>query len=269
MRRTPFLLTASAVTAVTATMALTGGSAFAGNTGSQAGPNKPADVRLAKGATLQQIQAAAATDISNRVTALNSAIGKVKAATFLGSDQATLLTMLQSDVTGLQQLGQTIAADTTSSAAAANLKQVYTNFRVYVLTLPVAARVARDDRMATVAAPRLTKVAARIASKETPANQSQVGPLLSDLASHVSAATSAVNGDVATLEGYTPADWNANHSLLATSKASTATAFGDLTTARSDAKQAAADVGFAGRKGAKGTNPTSSTPAAAPTGAIA
>jgi len=269
MRRTPFLLTATAVTAVTATMALTGGSAFAGSTGGQASPTKPADVHLAKGATLQQIQAAAATDISDRVTALNTAIGKVKAATFLGSDQAVLLTMLQSDVTGLQQLGQTIAADTTSSAAVADLKQMYTNFRVYALALPVAGRVSHDDRIASVVAPRLTKVAARIASKETSANQAQVGPLLSDLASHVSAATSAVNGDVATLEGYTPAGWNADHSLLAASKAATASAVSDLTTARSDAKQAAADVGLKGGRGTNGANPTTSTPATAPTGATA
>jgi len=254
MRRTTLLLTVPAVTAAAATIGLTAGSAFAGapastpaapQTSSPSAPGQPAsEVKLPPHPTLQQVQSAAATDIALRVDRLNAAIVKVQGKTDLGADQATILHTLQGDVSGLQQLGATIASDTTVKSAAAGYTQMFTNYRVFVLALPVAGRVSLDDAITNIAAPRLTKVAARIASHETPANQAQVQPLLADLASKVSSATATVSGAPATLEGYTPAAWNANHSLLASSKTATQGAVAAIKQARSDAQQAAAAVGL-------------------------
>lgn len=213
-------------------------------------------VKLPPNPTLQQIQAAAATDISNRVTSLNAAVAKVQKATDLGTDQAPLLHTLQTDVPALQQLGQKIAADTAVQAAQADYEQIFTTYRVYLVALPVTRLVLVDDRATATAGPRLTKVEARIATKETPANQAQVQPLLADLATQVSSATSATKGLPATLEGYTPAQFNTNKHPLDQARNGTKSAVGALTKARSDAKQAGSDVGLGHAKAQKGAATT-------------
>jgi hypothetical protein len=252
MRRSRLLLSAVAVTATAATAGLTLGSAFASTSpttpsasatpaAAKAGKQAP-DVKLPKNPTLAQVQAAAATDIANRVTVLNTAIAKVQAAKDLGGDQATLVTSLQGDIAGLQQLGTSIAGDTTLAAAETAYKQIFTNFRIYALAVPATRLVVADDRLLNTTGPALTKRAARIAAKETPANQAVVQPLLADLATQVTAANTALSGQPAALEAFTPAAWNSNHKLLGTSRADTKTALSDLAKARSDAKQAAAAV---------------------------
>jgi len=250
MRHTRFLFTSAAVTAIAATAGLGAGSAFASTTpaSSSSGSATPAaatttpDVKLPKNPTLPQLQAAAATDISNRVAVLDAAVAKLQAATDLGGDQATLIHNFQSDISGLQQLGTNIAADTTVPAAKAGYTQIFTNFRIYALALPAARLVATDDRIVNTAGPALTKRAALVAARETPANQAEVQPLLADLATQVTAANTALDGQTAALIGYTPADWNANHTLLVAPRGATKTATADLVKARHDLKQAVADV---------------------------
>lgn len=261
MRHSPIRSTAAAAAVVVAAAGIGTGAAFAaGASTTPSAPTTPAPhqgghghtVKLPPNATLQQIQAAAATDVSNQVTSLNAAITRVQKATDLGGDQATLLHMLQPDVPALQQLGQKIAADTTVPAARADHEQIFTNYRVYGLALPVTRLVIVADRADATAGPRLTKVAARIAAKETPANQAQVQPLLADLATQVGSATSATKGLPSTLEGYTPQRFNADKHLLDQAKGETKTAVGALMRARSDARQAAADVGLGHAKAQKG-----------------
>jgi hypothetical protein len=253
MPHLPSRITVVGATAVTAIIALGVGTAFAASgssttTGAAAATTRNGshakDPKIPQDATLQQIQAAAATAISKRVSSLNTAIAKVDKTADLGSDQATLLGTLRSDETGLTQLGQTIAGDNTLPTAKTDYKEIFSDYRVYALVLPVTRQVVVDDRIINTAGARLTKVAARIAAHETPADQTEVQALLTDLANQVSAATAAVKGQPATLEGYTPADWNANHQLLNTARSATKTAVADLVKARSDAKQAAADEGL-------------------------
>lgn len=113
-----------------------------------------------------------------------------------------------------------------------------------------------DDSGAVTAGPRLTKVAAAIASKESPANQAQAQPLLADLATQVASATAATKGLPATLEAHTPAQLNANKHLLDQARNSTRTAVGDLVKARSDARQAASAVGLGHGQAKKGAATT-------------
>lgn len=226
-------------TAVLATVGLGAGTASAA-TGGKQHHNAP----LARDATLPQIQAAAKTDVSNRVNDLATAISTVQKATDLGGDQAGLLSSLQGEVSGLQQLEQKIAGDTDTTTARADYEGIFTQYRVYLLELPRTRLVMADDRITNAAGPRLTKVASRIQAKETPANQAQAAPLLADLTTQVSHGTGAVNGQVATLQAATPAAWDANHGVLAPERSATKTAVADLKKAASDAKQAAADVGL-------------------------
>jgi hypothetical protein len=224
--------------------------------GGSAAPSTPASpagtVKLPPNPTLQQIQAAAATDTAHEVAALQSAMARVQKAKDLGGDQAALLHRLQAAASGLQGLAGKIAADTTVAAARSDYRQIFTNFRAQALVLPVTRLVVADDRITATAGPRLTSIAARIAGRQTPANQAQVGPLLADQATQVASATAAVKGLTATLESYTPAQYNADKQLLDHARTATKTAVGDLAKARSDAKQAAADVGLRQGKAGKG-----------------
>src|SRR5580658_2259970 len=99
---TAALATAALATAATLGVAAAGAATpSSGNSGSTAAP-----------ATLAGIKAKAATDITARVNALNSAIAKVNTAQGLGSGQATLVSYLGTDLAPLQQLNQTIQGDT-------------------------------------------------------------------------------------------------------------------------------------------------------------
>ena len=103
--------------------------------------------------TLAGIKAKAATDITDRVNALNAAIAKVNGAKGLGSGQAALASYLGADIAPLQQLNTTIQADTTVQQAAHDFGTIFSDYRVYVLVLP-AARIAADaDRATTTAIP--------------------------------------------------------------------------------------------------------------------
>jgi hypothetical protein len=276
MRRHTLRLTAAAVAATTVTGGLLAGAAFAapgappGAAGSPkpgaAGSPKPGSAAgtkpgtsrsaLPRNATLQQVQAAATTAVNARVGALNDAAGRVQKAGDLGGDQAALLHALQADVAGLQQLGGKIAADPTVQTARADYEHIFTGFRVYVLVLPVTRTVGAIDRIDNTVDPRLTTVAGRISSHLTPADQGQVQPLLGDLATQVGTSKSATTGLAATLEGYSPAGWNANHALLADARGKVKAARAAVTKARGDAKQATADVRAARRSGRTGRNAT-------------
>ncbi|MDQ6837270.1 MAG: hypothetical protein M3137_02720 [Actinomycetota bacterium] len=252
VRHSPLRSTAAVAAAVIAATGIGTGVAFAtGSTTTAPAPTTAphrsahsATVKLPAHATLQQIQAASATDISNRVTSLTAAVAKVQKAGGLASDQAALVRSLQAAASGLQRLGHKIAGDTTAPAAKTDYGQIFAGYRVYRLALPVTRLVVVADRITVTTGPRLTKVAARISSMETPANQAQVQPLLADLANQVSSATSATKGLPTTLEGYTPAQFNGDRHLLEQARSTTKTALGDLVKARSDAKAAAADEGL-------------------------
>ena len=98
-----------------------------GNSGSSAVP-----------VTLAGIKAKAATDITDRVNALNAAIAKVNGAKGLGSSQAGLVSYLGADIAPLQQLNQTIQGDATLQQAAHDFGTIFSDYRVYVLVLPAA-----------------------------------------------------------------------------------------------------------------------------------
>lgn len=191
---------------------------------------------------LSTIQAKAAAAITLRVNDLNTAITKVNASKDLGSDAATLAAYLQTDIVPLQALGQKIAGDSSASTARTDAATIFTNFRVLALVLPAARLAAASDGIDVTAIPKLTALSAKAASRVNPSNSSTVQPLIDDLNAQISAATNSTSGVASTVLGYLPAQWNADHTLLAPSLASLQATKGDLTKARADVQQLRKDL---------------------------
>lgn len=195
--------------------------------------------------TLAAIQAKAAKAVRQRVGSLNTAIGDINNRKNLTSaDRTAVLQLLNGDLSAMNTLGAKIAADTTVSQARTDYQSIFTNYRVYALALPQARLVAATDDVTAGVVPRLTDAQSRLqallsgkdSSKNTPAVQAS----MTDLANQINGTTAATsgpgtNGLAATILAYTPAQWNANHSLLDP-------AHSQIQTARRDAKAGRADV---------------------------
>ncbi len=192
--------------------------------------------------TLAGVKAKAATDITNRVNALNAAIAKVNAAKSLGGGQATLASYLGTDIGPLQQLNQTIQGDSTLQEATHDFGTIFTGYRVYRLVLPAARIDALADSATSTGIPKLTADAAKAQAHVTSANQATVQPLINDLNSQITTATNATNGLAGTVVAFTPAQWNANTALLNASISSAQTAKAALQKGRSDLRQIVQDL---------------------------
>ena len=188
--------------------------------------------------SLAQIQAAASTATSDRITSLKTAIGKVDANTSLTSgDRATVLATFNADLAAMGSLEAKIAADTTVATALSDYHDIFTGYRVYAVALPQGFEAAAGDRLTATAIPKLQsahdKLAANLAAhptKWTDAMKAQ----LSDMASKISDASSHANGLAARALAVTPAQYNANKTVITSIRA-------DLKTAVGDTKAAAAD----------------------------
>lgn len=207
----------------------------AGATGGFAG-----SASAATGKTLSQVQQLAAAAISARLTALNAAGGAVNANRWMTTtDKSSAGAIISSDTSGLTALGTKIQSDTTVSQATADYRTIFTGFRVYLLALPQMRLAAANDDITVGALPRLSDAQTRLQNllagpdkgKDTP----QVQAAMADLAKQISAAQQAVAGlSSATLLAYTPAQYNADTSLLTPARTAITTARGDLKAARAD-----------------------------------
>ena len=121
--------------------------------------------------------------------------------------------------------------------------------------LPAARLAGASEHIVNADVPKLTNLANEAATYENAANQATVGPLIGDMRSQISTAANAAGGIAASVLGFTPAEWNANHSLLAPAQASLRTALAAIAKATKDAKQIRSDL-KAGR-GAAGASSTS------------
>lgn len=210
---------------------LAGAATTSGNHGSSAVP-----------ATLAGIKAKAAADITDRVNDLDGAIARVNAAKGLGVGQGALASYLGTDISPLQQLNQKIQADSTVRQAAHDFGTIFSDYRVYALVLPASRIAATADHATASAIPSLSAAAARAQARVTPANQATLLPLLNDLNAQIGAAATATNGLAATVLAFTPAQWDANNSLLAPSRSSSQAATGALGKGRADVEQIVQDL---------------------------
>jgi hypothetical protein len=213
--------------------------AAAGAAGASTTPGSPGSSSSAAAVptTLAGIKAKAATDITNRVSALDAAIAMVNGATSLGASGAGLDSHLGADIGPLQQLNTTIQGDTNVQQAASDFESIFSDYRVYRLVLPATRIAAGASAATTTAIPKLTTGATKAQALVTPANQAVLQPLISDLDGQITTATNATNGLASTALAFTPAQWNANHDLLAQSKSSAQAAAAALAKGRADVKQ--------------------------------
>ncbi len=218
---------------------LASGAVFSATTGAVGGATTSGSPEAT---TLAGIKTRAATDISDRVNALNAAIAKLNGAKDLGTSGAGLASYLGADTTPLQQLNTTVQGDPTVQQAAHDFGTIFTSYRVYALVLPASRIAAGADRATTTAIPNLTADATKAQARVTPANQAALQPLISDLNSQIGAATNATNGLASTVLAFTPAQWNADNALLGASRASIGAASGALEKGRADLKQIVQDL---------------------------
>jgi hypothetical protein len=186
--------------------------------------------------TLSGIKAAAHTAITVRVTMLNSAITNVNQRTDLGADQAARVGVMQSDITGLNQLDSTIQADTTIPDARTDAQKIFTDYRIFALVLPVTHMVVATDTIDNAVVPRLNDVTTKLQDLITKNNATAQQATLDDMKAQIAAAQTATSGLSADLQSFTPAQWNANHTLLQPDRDKLRSARADLVTARQDAK---------------------------------
>ncbi len=238
IRLNTVLLAAGAMLSVV--VAAAAGAAGASSPGSPGSPGNSGAAAVPT--TLAGIKAQAATDITDRVNDLNAAIAKVNAATGLGASQAVLASHLAADISPLQQLNTTIQGDATVQQAAHDFGTIFSGYRVYVLVLPASRIAAEADLATTTAIPNLTTDASKAQARVTPANQATLQPLIDDLNSQINTATNATNGLASTVLAFTPAQWNADHSLLSASWSSSQAAGIALEKGRGDVKQIAQDL---------------------------
>ena len=191
---------------------------------------------------LQAVKEAAHTAVAARIGDLNKALAVVNGATDLGADQASLVGALDTDLTGLGNLDQTIQADSTLAAARADTQKIYTDFRIYALVIPATHMTVAADALTNVAEPKLSEVATTLQNLITETGATAEQATLDDMKTQIAAAQTATSGLAAQLMGFTPAQWNANHELLSPSRAQLKTARTDLEKARQDAKSIVAAV---------------------------
>ena len=125
---------------------------------------------------LDQIKAEAAKLIANRLGSLQWEINLVDRKSFLGTDGAALVNEMQADVAGLQALGAEIAGATTVPEALSDSDLIFTQFRVYLLMLPVSGDVTSVDYITNAQLPYIVSVLNFLQGNENSSNLGVIGP---------------------------------------------------------------------------------------------
>ena len=193
---------------------------------------------IGSGSSLIAIQRAGAAATAKRIVSLNAAIARVNANTKLtDADRSTILATLTSDLSAMKKLADEIKGDTTATSAYADYHSIFVDYRVYAVALPQSLYAAGADALTGTALPKLNdaydKLSAALtkhADKSTPALEAE----LADMKQKIADATSASSGLAADALAVTPAQYDADHTVLADLR-------GKLRDAVADAKDAAQD----------------------------
>jgi hypothetical protein len=176
--------------------------------------------------------------IAQRVNFLNAAINEIQSKPFLGSDATTLTDHMQADISGLQQLAGSASAETSEQQLRSDREVVFTQYRVYHLVVPVANLFIETDYLDNVQLPDLNQDLGQLRSYVNQYNEAEVGPFVNAAQDEVGIATTMTTGLSTQLLSYTPAQWDANHSLLAGPRANLKAATKALQRANEDVTKA-------------------------------
>jgi hypothetical protein len=158
---------------------------------------------------------AALSAITSRLADLNARVTLVNQSPAMSAtDRSTLLSELNSTISGLTALDTTITNETSVTAFRTESADIFSVYRVYALVLPQVHLVRASDEMSSVIVPGLQKVEAALQSRITGANTSATAADMSDLAKQITAIQNDTNGVPATLLALTPSQWNADHTVL-------------------------------------------------------
>lgn len=195
------------------------------------------------GGSLSHIQAKAAVAISKQLARLHSDESKASANRWLTStDKSALAGIFSGDFSGLTALKAKIDADTTSSQARSDYKEIFTGYRVYSLAQAQMRVAIRADRLTGQVLPHLQKIDSRLEARAQKSGSSSAGVPLADLSQRIRVLQSETNGISSQVLAFTSAQLDANHSLLRGVHQSLTSVASNMKAARSDIRAARLDL---------------------------
>ena len=224
---------ATATAASVLTVALIAGGATAANAAAIA----TTDGAPTAHSSLAAIQKAGQIQTERRLVALENAGNRVDAAVNLSGDQKSELNArLDEGSSEMNDAQDAIAGATTASEAWTAYQAMFTDDRIYAVVLPQVQLAAAADRLSGTTIPRLQAGHDRLADALAGAHADQSTP---ELQSELDAMQQNIDDATQTLAGLaddalavTPADYNADHTVLTSLRT-------QLRNAASDLKQAA------------------------------
>ena len=211
-----------------------------------AGPRRPVSTNPTESAesstdttrrTIEDLRARCLAAIDSRLPALAEAKTALAGNEHVTDDhQAALEADLDESAARLRQLAEAIKADTDRTALAEHCRSIFEDNRVFALVLPRVRLVVGADT-AAAASGKLGDVANQladaIAQAEVAGQDVSQGKLDLDLMkSHIASGVASAASVPGAVLGLTPADWNADHDVLAPARQSLRSARADLKAAR-------------------------------------
>jgi hypothetical protein len=180
--------------------------------------------------------------IDDRFSALAAAKAALAAASHVTDDHRAALTALLDDTTTrLQALQGEITADTEVSSLKAHCRSVFHDNRVFGLVLPRTRLVVASD-VSGALADKLDEVAEKLSAAIAEAEAAgldvtQAKAHLEAMKTKIASGRALAASVPGAVLGLTPADWNADHSVLAPARQALQSARSDLRGARELAGQ--------------------------------
>ncbi len=192
-------------------------------------------------ARLQLIISRGNTEISRRLTVLDTLTTKITSSTKLSNaDQQTLSSEVSGEIGGLTSLKTKLDADTSLTTAIPDAQAIFADYRVFALVVPQVNLIKTADQQQITEgklAALATKIQADITVDQTSGRdvtnlQIELNALSVKTAA-AQAISSGIENGVITL---TPSDYNTNHAVLSGDRNQLKTAQEDISAAISDAK---------------------------------
>ena len=196
-------------------------------------------------AALARVIARSDTAITTRINSLNALATRVAGMkNVTATEQASLSSEIQTQISDLTTLKAKIDADTDVATARTDAKTITDGYRIYALEIPKGYVVASSDRVTTIVglmnaiqAKLQTRITtAQTAGKDVSALQTAMTDMTAKLADATTQATNAQSGVVSLVPD------QGNTTVAASNKAAIEASRADIKTATSDLKDARADI---------------------------
>lgn len=193
-------------------------------------------------ARVANLMGRADTEISRRITALNTIISKLTDIKHLTDTQkASFSSQISTEISNLTALKTKIDADTDLPTLKTDVQSIITSYRVFAFFVPQIHLLAASDKILNIS-DTMNDFATKLAGRITQAQNSgqdvtTIQTLLTDMQKNISDAKAQANNVITTVSALTPTGYPANLSDLQSSRKMLETARTDLVTALQDAKR--------------------------------